>query len=50
MSCIPCCASLRLFAAVGKEYAMGHLAVFLARLSTSCEWTRVRSAVSALLE
>jgi hypothetical protein len=27
---------------------MGHLAVFLARLSTSCEWTRVRSEVGAI--
>ncbi|PNH09798.1 hypothetical protein TSOC_003556, partial [Tetrabaena socialis] len=31
---------------VGKEYAMNHLAVFLAVLSTSLDWRRVRSAES----
>lgn len=31
---------------VGKEYAMNHLATFLARISTSLEWSRVRSKVS----
>jgi len=31
---------------VGKEYAQNHLATFLARVSTSLDWTRVRSEVS----
>lgn len=31
---------------VGKEYAQNHLAVFLARISTSLDWSRVRSSVS----
>ncbi|KAG1671059.1 hypothetical protein FOA52_000730 [Chlamydomonas sp. UWO 241] len=31
---------------VGKEYAMNHLAVFLARIATSLEWKRVRSGES----
>lgn len=28
---------------VGREYAINHLTVFLAILSTSCEWTRRRT-------
>lgn len=31
---------------VGKEYAQNHLACFLARISTSLDWSRVRSKVS----
>lgn len=31
---------------VGKEYAQNHLAAFLARLSTSLDWTRERTAES----
>ncbi len=31
---------------VGKEYAQNHLAVFLARISTSLDWKRTRTAES----
>lgn len=31
---------------VGKEYAQNHLAIFLARISTSLDWTRIRSEKS----
>mmetsp|Transcript_22957 Transcript_22957/g.50366 ORF Transcript_22957/g.50366 Transcript_22957/m.50366 type:complete len:531 (+) Transcript_22957:194-1786(+) len=31
---------------VGKEYAQNHLAAFLCRISTSLDWTRVRSGCS----
>ncbi|MEW5312037.1 MAG: hypothetical protein WDW38_003700 [Sanguina aurantia] len=31
---------------IGKEYAQNHLTVFLARIATTLDWTRIRSPVS----
>ena len=35
---------------VGKEYAQNHLATFLARISTSLDWTRIRSKVRRMFD